>query len=182
MTTKKFNVRVGIVTGNVELDATSGNANVSNVNASGNIVVGTGVTSANLSVTSYLKSNLIPNGNGVLSLANTTNRYKDFYLKGNLDIDGHVISSNVDGIIVGNAFFDGINANSVTINNQLIINSNIESNSTTTGTIVTQGGIGIQQDLTVGGNINLATSSNANPKGVINYNNTADSIDFKFIG
>lgn len=173
MTTKPFNVKGGLTTGNIFLDASTGNANVANINVTSN------VTTANLSVT-LLKSNLIPNGNGVLSLANATNRYKDFYLSANLDINGQVITANSDGITAGNVFLNNANINTITINNQLVINSTTDSASTITGTIVTQGGVGIQKDLTVGGNINLAPAGSSTPKGAINYNNTSESIDFKF--
>jgi hypothetical protein len=139
------------------------------------------VKAGNLSVT-LLTSNLIPNSNGILSLANATSRYKDFFLSGNIDINGQTISANVDGITAGNLFLDTLNVDTVTVNTQLIINSSTQSTSTDTGSFVTEGGIGIKKDLTVGGNINLATSSNASPQGVINYNQTSSSIDFKFNG
>ena len=175
MTTRNFNVKVGITTGNITLDAASGNANVANLNAVNTVKAG------NLSVT-LLTSNLIPNSNGILSLANATSRYKDFFLSGNIDINGQTISANVDGITAGNLFLDTLNVDTVTVNTQLIINSSTQSTSTDTGSFVTEGGIGIKKDLTVGGNINLATSSNASPQGVINYNQTSSSIDFKFNG
>jgi len=175
MTTKNFNVKIGITTGNVTLDAASGNANVSNVNASDT------VKTNNLSVLNFVKSNLIPNANGVLSLANSAFRYKDVFLTGNIDINGQIINANGSGVTFsGNLTADGANFNSVAINNQLNINSNTDSTSTITGTIVTQGGVGIKKDLTVGGNINLATDSNSSPQGAINYNKVASSIDFKF--
>jgi len=174
MTTKNFNVKGGLTTGNITLDAASGNANVANVNATDT------VKTANLSV-ALLTSNLIPNGNGVLSLANSASRYKDFYLTGNIDINGQVIAANASGIIAGNVFLNSANINTVAINNQLIINSNTDSTSTITGSFVTEGGVGIQKDLTVGGNINL-TGGGTSPKGIIDFNNTANSIDFKFNG
>lgn len=175
MTVKKFNVKVGVTTGNVELDAASGNANVVNLNANGN------VNTNNLSVLNFVKSNLIPNSNGVLTLANSAFRYKDVFLSGNIDINGQEISANADGVnFSGNISANSANFNSVSINNELIINSNVDSISTTTGTIVTAGGVGIQKDLTVGGNINLATDTDPIPKGAINYNKVASSIDFNF--
>lgn len=175
MTTKNFNVKVGLTTGNITLDAASGNANVANINAVNLVKAG------NLSVT-LLASNLIPNANGVLSLANATSRYKDLFLAGNIDINGQTISANVDGITAGNMFLDTLNVDSVTVNTQLVINSSTQSTSTSTGSFITEGGVGIKKDLTVGGNINLATSSNASPLGVINYNQSSSSIDFKFNG
>lgn len=39
-----------------------------------------------------------------------------------------------------------------------MINSSTDSNSITSGSLITQGGVGIQKDLTVGGNINLANT------------------------
>jgi len=175
MTTRNFNVKVGITTGNIKLDAASGNANVANLNAVNTVKAG------NLSVT-LVASNLIPNSNGVLSLANATSRYKDFFLSGNIDINGQVISANNDGITAGNLFLDNLNVDTVTVNTQLVINSSTQSTSTGTGSFVTEGGIGIKKDLTVGGNINLASSANSSPLGIINYNTTSSSIDFKFNG
>lgn len=165
----------GIQTGNVTLDASTGNANVANLNAVNIVKAG------NLSVT-LLASNLIPNSNGVLSLANATSRYKDFFLSGNIDINGQTISANNDGITAGNLFLDNLNVDTVTVNTQLVINSSTQSTSTGTGSFVTEGGIGIKKDLTVGGNINLASSANSSPLGIINYNTTSSSIDFKFNG
>lgn len=172
MAVKPFNAKGGITTGNISLDAATGTANVTDINVTGT------ANAANLNV-ALVKSNLIPSGNGVLSLANATSRYKDFYLKGNIDINGQTISANSDGITAGNVFFTNANIDSVAINNQLVINSSTDSTSTITGTIVTNGGVGIQKDLTVGGNLNLA-GGGTDPRGAINYNNTSDSIDFKF--
>lgn len=172
MAIKPFNAKGGITTGNISLDATTGNADVTNINVTGT------ANAANLNV-ALVKSNLIPSGNGVLSLANATNRYKNFYLSQTLDINGQTITANSDGITAGNVFFTNANIDSVAINNQLVINSSTDSTSTITGTLVTNGGVGIQKDLTVGGNLNLA-GGGTDPRGAINYNNTSDSIDFKF--
>jgi hypothetical protein len=190
----------GIITGNITLDATSGNANVTNLTATNGITTGnitldasTGnanvgniyavnlVRTANLSVTGLLTSNLVPNGNGVLNLANASSRYNNFFLKGNIDINGQIISANTDTVnFSGNISANGANFETVTANTQIIINSTTDSISTSSGSMTTLGGVGIAKDLTVGGNINLATSASATPKGAINYNDTADSIDFKF--
>jgi len=174
MTTKYFNVKQGIKTGNITLDAATGNANVANIGVTGLANI------ANLSVTKLI-SNLIPNGNGVLSLANSTSRYKDLFLSGNIDINGQIIHANTDTVIFSNNISaNGGNFESITVNTQIIINSTTDSTSTITGSINTLGGVGIKKDLTVGGNINLATSTNSTPKGIINYNDTVDSIDFGF--
>ena len=174
MTTKYFNVKQGIKTGNIVLDAGTGNATVANIGVSSLANI------ANLSV-NLLTSNLIPNGNGVLSLANSTSRYKDFYLTGNIDINGQVINANTDTVIFSNnVSANGANFETVTVNTQIIINSTTDSTSTDTGSMTTLGGVGIEKDLTVGGNINLATATSTAPKGSINYDGISDSIDFKF--
>jgi hypothetical protein len=174
MTTKYFNVKQGIKTGNITLDATTGNANVANLSVSNIANVG------NLAV-GVLTSNLIPNANGVLSLANASSRYKDFFLSGNIDINGQVISANIDTVnFSGNVSGNGANFNTVTVITQLNINSTTDSISTNSGSMTTLGGVGIAKDLTVGGNINLGTSTSATPKGAINYNDTVNSIDFNF--
>ena len=84
MTTRNFNAKVGITTGNITLTAATGNANVANVNVAnianvGNLLVG------------RVASNLIPNSNGVLSLANSTSRYKDFSFLVTLILTGRLL-------------------------------------------------------------------------------------------
>ena len=173
MTTKYFNVKQGIKTGNIVLDAGTGNATVANIGVSSLANI------ANLSV-NLLTSNLIPNGNGVLSLANSTSRYKDFYLTGNIDINGQVINANTDTVIFSNnVSANGANFETVTVNTQIIINSTTDSTSTDTGSFVTSGGVGIAKDLTVGGNINL-TGGGTTPKGSLGYNSGIDSFEFQF--
>jgi len=174
MTTKYFNVKQGIKTGNIILDAGTGNANVANIGVSGLANI------ANLSV-NLVTSNLIPNGNGVLNLANTTSRYKDFYLTGNIDLNGQVINANTNTVIFSNNISaNGGNFETITVNTKISINSTTDSTTTDTGSMTTLGGVGIKKDLTVGGNINLATTTSTAPKGSINYNDSIDSIDFKF--
>jgi hypothetical protein len=169
MAMKNFIVRTGIKTGDITLDAATGNANVTNVNATDAIIA------ANLIVNSYLKSNLVPNSNGVLSMATASNRFKDFYLKGNIDINGQILSANDHGVIVSTAFVTDL-----TLSNSLFINSYTDSTAVNLGSFVTRGGVGIAKDLTVGGNVNLATATDVTPKVAINYNDQADCIDFKF--
>lgn len=174
MTNKYFNVKTGIKTGNITLDAGSGNANIANITVTGLS------NTANLFVRTYVQSNLIPDGNGILSLANTTNRYKDLYLTGNIDLNQFVINANATtatfhgNIVANSAIFD-----SVTVNQTLEINSTTDSTSTNTGAIITPGGVGIAKDLTVGGNINL-TGGGINPLGAIGYNTQVNSIEFNF--
>jgi hypothetical protein len=174
MTYKNFNVKTGITTGNIRLDAATGNANVANITVANlaNISV--------LSVKNYLASNLIPNANGAYSLGNSANRFDSIYLTGNIDINGYTIEANVDtATFSGNLVADGANFNSISINNSLEINSTTDSTSTDTGSIVTVGGVGIAKDVTVGGNINL-TGGGTTPKGSLGYNSAVDSFEFKF--
>jgi hypothetical protein len=165
MANKYFNVKTGIRTGNIVLDADSGNANIVNIN-----------------VARYVMSNLHPGRDGVLSLGNATNRYQNVFISDQFNVNGQSITANVDTTIFsGNVYANGVSANTVTVNNQLIINSNTDSTTTTTGTFITAGGVGIAKDLTVGGNVQLADST-GNAKGLINYNDTSSSIDFRFKG
>lgn len=174
MTNKYFNVKTGVKTGNITLDADSGNANVGNISVAGLS------NTANLFVRTYVQSNLIPDGNGILSLANTTNRYKDLYLTGNIDLNEFVINANATtatfhgNIVANSAIFD-----SVTVNQTLEINSTTDSTSTDTGAIVTAGGVGVAKNLTVGGDINL-TGGGTTPLGAIGYNAQVNSFEFNF--
>ena len=229
MANKYFNVKTGVKTGNITLDAASGNANVGNVFA-----VGT-VSAANLYLSGNLTSNLTPNANGVLSLGAATQRFDKVFVANTVDIAGQTITANATSVnisgnlVVTNANittldtttftantanvysikiltelegnvgrFDILtantgnfanlnsnvaNINTLSINNQLTINSSTNSLSTTTGSFVTAGGVGIQKDLYVGGTIHLANGAGGTTsKGSINYNDGVDSIDFKFNG
>lgn len=174
MTYKNFNVKTGITTGNIRLDAASGNANVANITVANlaNISI--------LKVKDYVASNLIPNANATYSLGNSANRFQNIALSGNIDINGYTINANATtATFSGNLVADGANFNSISINNTLVINSTTDSTSTVTGSFVTSGGVGIAKDLTVGGNINL-TGGGTTPKGSLGYNSSADSFEFQF--
>lgn len=154
MTTRYFNVKTGLTTGNITLDADSGTANVSNI-----------------AVSRYLLSNLNPGTSGLYNLGNASLRYKDVFLSNELNINGQSITANANGIYT----------NAITVNNQLTINSNTDSNTITSGSFITQGGVGIAKDLTVGGNINLANAA-GKAAASLNYDDASASIDFKFNG
>ena len=67
------------------------------------------------------------------------------------------------------------------VNNQININSTTNAISTDTGSLITQGGVGIQKDLFVGGAIHLADGvGGITSKSSITYNNGVSSIDFNF--
>jgi len=174
MTYKSFNVKQGFRTGNITLDAASGNANVANITVTelANISV--------LKVKDYVASNLIPNANATYSIGNAANRFQNISLSGNIDINGYLINANATtAIFSGNIVADGANFNAISVNNTLTINSTTDSTSTITGSIVTSGGVGIAKDLTVGGNINL-TGGGTTPKGSLGYNSGVDSFEFQF--
>jgi hypothetical protein len=174
MTYKNFNVKQGLRTGNITLDASSGNANVANITVTNLANIGV------LSVKDYVASNLIPNANGTYSIGNAANRFQNIALSGNIDINGYVINANATtATFSGNIVADGANFNSISINNTLEINSTTDSTSTDTGSFVTAGGVGIAKDVTVGGNINL-TGGGTTPKGSLGYNSGIDSFEFKF--
>lgn len=174
MTYKNFNVKTGIATGNIRLDAASGNANVANITVANLANIGV------LKVKDYLASNLIPNANATYNLGNSANRFDSVYLTGNIDINGYTINANATtAIFSGNLVADGANFNSISINNTLEINSTTDSTSTETGSFVTSGGVGIAKELTLGGNLNL-TGGGTTPKGSLGYNSSADSFEFQF--
>jgi hypothetical protein len=167
MTTKNFNVKHGLTTGNITLDAASSNITAGNITATGT------VSAVSLMVSGNLKSSLIPNANSVLNLGNATNQFNDLYLGGNLTLGVHTITANSTNITIPNLAIDG----------QLVINTDTQAISTDTGSFVTPGGVGVGKDLYVGGAIHLANGlGGTTSKGSIGYNDGVDSIDFKFNG
>jgi hypothetical protein len=191
MTSKYFNVKTGLTTGNVTLDAATGNISAGNLSV-------TGVVSAvSLFLSGNVTSNLVPNSAGVLSLGSGDQPFKEVFVSNNISIGNQTITANSSSLeISGNVvmtvvnaaslFADSLTANTanfanINIGNQLVINSNAQSTSTVTGSLTTDGGVGIQKDLYVGGTIHLANNSGGTTsKGSINFNDTAGSIDFNF--
>lgn len=215
MANKYFNVRQGLQTGNITLDATTGNANVGNL------------STTDLNISGNLNSNLlpyIPSGvPSVISLGSASQPFKDLYLSGNITLPGAqtltanittaifsgnlyipgaltaniltiVKDANITGNlaannlhIIANAKIDGtltantINVDSITVNTQITLNSTINSTSTDTGAFTTQGGVGIEKDLYVGGAIHLANGLGGKTSKVsLAYNDGEDGLDFNF--
>jgi hypothetical protein len=182
MANKYFNVRQGLQTGNITLDATTGNANVGNL------------STTDLNVAGNLNSNLIPKvASGVpsvLSLGTNLQRFKDLYLSGNVNLPGgQTLTGNTDtASFSGNIYTPGaltanvINANTIAVNTEFTLNSTINSTSTDTGAFTTMGGIGVKKDVTVGGAINLANFAvtGTTVRSSIYHDDTSNSITFKF--
>lgn len=198
MANKYFNVRQGLQTGNITLDATTGNANVGNL------------STTDLNVAGNVNSNLIPNvASGipsVLSLGTNLQRFKDLYLSGNVNLPGgqsltantttakfsgnlyipsaltaNVLSIETNANIDGTLTVDAINANSIAVNTQITLNSSTNSTSTDTGSITTLGGVGIAKDLYVGGAIHIANGlGGKTSKVALAYNDVENGLDFNF--
>lgn len=70
----------------------------------------------------------------------------------NIKIDTNTISTNVGNLILNSQ------AGTTQIDDAIFVNDSTQSISKDTGSIITQGGVGIELDLYVGGQVNLATS------------------------
>ena len=194
MANKYFNVRQGLQTGNITLDATTGNANVGNL------------STTDLNVAGNVNSNLIPGVPSALTLGSSLTRFKDLYLSGNINLPGsqsltantttekfsgnlyipsaltaNIINANT-ATIAGTLTANTLNVDSITANTQFTLNSTINSTSTDTGSIVTTGGIGVKKDVTVGGAINLAnyTATGTTIRSSIYHDDISNGITFKF--
>ena len=98
MTNRYFNVKTGITTGNITLDAESGNANVSNI-----------------AVQRYVISNLNPGTSGIYNLGNTSLRYKDVFLSNELNINGQSITANATSVVINSNLTINTTTDSTTI-------------------------------------------------------------------
>ena len=139
-----------------------------------------GVSTGNLAVSGNLTTNLIPSGNGVINLGNNAQRYKSMFLKDVVDINGQQISANTTHLTMSG----NVNIGTLSVTNQLTLNSTVDSTSTDTGSFITAGGMGVKKDLTVGGSLNLANGADAtqSKQGAIKFNDVVESIDFQFKG
>jgi hypothetical protein len=176
---------VGILTG-----LTIGNATANTIfgdgtiNATGNINAGNLLTTNNLSVTTYVTSNLIPNANVTYNLGNSTNRWKDLWLSnstlyfdnnstmsagtitnGNSSISIPIANSNVNISAAGNANIVVVTGTGANITGTLNVTGNANignlSGTTISGSLTTaaQGNItslGTLTVLNVNGNITAA--------------------------
>lgn len=139
-----------------------------------------GVSTGNLAVSGNLTTNLIPSGNGVINLGNNAQRYKSLFLGDVVDINGQQIAANSTHLnMSGN-----VNIGTLSVTNQLTLNSTVDSTSTDTGSLITLGGVGVKKDLTVGGSLNLANGAavDQTKQGAIKFNDAIESIDFQFKG
>lgn len=139
-----------------------------------------GVSTGNLAVSGNLTTNLIPSGNGVINLGNNAQRYKSLFLTDVVDINGQQIAANSTHLnMLGN-----VNIGTLSVTNQLTLNSTVDSTSTDTGSMITLGGVGVKKDLTVGGSLNLANGAavDQSKQGAIKFNDAIESIDFQFKG
>lgn len=117
---KYFNVKQGLTTGNITLDATTGNITAANASLSGT------VSALDLILTGNVRSNITPNANLTLSLGNSTNRFSNLYVA-NVVIGNQTItatetavnfSGNVDAtniVATANVIANAITANTANI-------------------------------------------------------------------
>jgi len=203
MVTKAFNVRTGLKTGGISLNAATDGINAASVFASisvtsANIIATTKVSAAEL-IADVVGSNLIPKTNAAYDLGSVAQKFNDLYLANTINIGTQTISANATGInftgeitassanintlVADSATITSLNTDTATVNTQLVINSTIDATSTDTGSIVTAGGVGIAKDLYIGGAIHLANGlGGTSSRGIINYNDGVESIDFNFNG
>lgn len=181
MANKYFNVKQGLTTGNITLDASTSNIEANNVTLTGNL------SAVDLNLSGNLTSNLTPNANVTLNLGNTAARFNKAYVaslnaSSNVTIGTQILSANSDGIkFSSNLFADTANLTDLNVSNQIAINSTTQSTSTDTGSITTQGGVGVQKDLYVGGAIHLANNNGGTTSKVfLAYNEVVSGLEFNF--
>jgi len=204
---KYFNVKTGLTTGNITLDAATANANI------GNLVVQGLTSTQDLNLSGNLNSNLVPNVASnvpsAINLGTSLQRFNNAYISGNISIGPQTIYSNASTAgFSGNLFVtsaltanvlianvanvvnanvtdtltaNAINANSITVNTQITLNSSTNSTSTDTGSFTTQGGVGIAKDLFVGNAIHLANGNGGTTSKVaMFYDDVGQGLNFGF--
>lgn len=172
MANKYFNVKQGLSTGNITLDASTSNIEANNVTLTGNL------SAVDLNLSGNLTSNLIPNANVTLNLGNTAARFNNAYVRSviassNVKIGTQTLSANTEGVVFsGNVYA-----------NNIAVSSTEQATSTQTGSITTPGGVGIEKDLYVGGAIHLANNNGGTTSKVsLAYNELVSGLEFNFNG
>jgi hypothetical protein len=141
----------GLVVGNSTANSTFGNGTIA-LTSAGNINAGNLLTTNNLSVTTYVTSNLIPNANVTYSLGNSTNRWKDLWLSSSTIYFDTLSTVSAGTLTNGNSNISIPTSNgNVTIS--AIGNSNI--------VVVTGTGVNIAGTLNTGSGT-ITTTGNAN--------------------
>jgi hypothetical protein len=170
MANKYFNVKTGLSTGNITLDASTSDINANNLTLTGN------VSAEDLNLSGNLTSNLIPNSDLILNLGNPAARFNNAYVRSviassNVKIGSQILSANTDGIIFsGNVYA-----------NNIAVSSTEQAVSTQSGSITTPGGVGIEKDLYVGGAIHLANNNGGTTSKVsLAYNDLVSGLEFNF--
>ena len=172
MANKYFNVKQGLSTGNITLDASTSNIEANNVTLTGNL------SAVDLNLSGNLTSNLIPNANVTLNLGNNAARFNNAYVRSvivssNVKIGTQTLSANTEGVVFsGNVYA-----------NNIAVSSTEQATSTQTGSITTPGGVGIEKDLYVGGAIHLANNNGGTTSKVsLAYNELVSGLEFNFNG
>jgi hypothetical protein len=172
-------------TTNILGNLTVGNGTVSmNANITGNLLVGidanitSNLTTNNLTVTSYVDSDLVPfiDADGSVSrpgydLGSTTNRWRDLWLSGNtIQLGTTTLSSGTSNTFVtananiftnlwtgniittGNATIgNATNRQTLTVSGNTSITTNSSATSSTTGALTVTGGVGVGGNIYIGG-------------------------------
>jgi hypothetical protein len=179
----------GLVVGNSTANSTFGNGTIT-LTSAGNINAGNLLTTNNLSVTTYVTSDLIPNANVTYNLGNATNRWKDLYLSdstiylgtgtispgtlssGNSNVSIPTANGNVNISAIGNANVVVITGTGVNVAGTL---------NTGTGVISGNGsGLTSLTGANVTGEVGYAATANAvaggNVSGAVAYATTANAV------
>ena len=122
-------------------------------------------------------STKIVNGTSEVSIP-TVNGDIQMTRGGNLVVTITGTGANITGYIDVNG---NINGNNINAANLLTANANVDSYSSTSGTLLVTGGIGATGNIYTGHSIGFANNNGGNTsKAYIQYNSTADSLDFIF--
>jgi len=145
-------------------DNTLGNANTGAVQIDGgvginkNLTVGQTIQSVNLNVTGVAIIETIDITSADLDnlIVNNQATINNLRVTGVGTFDNIKLDTNTISTLSGNLILDS-SAGTTQINDAIYINDTTDSTSKDTGSIITEGGVGIEKRLNVGGQVNLAT-------------------------
>ena len=156
ITSSNVTITGGTINGTTIGATTRATADVTDFDASGNVVLGEDDTKL-LTINAEIDTNLIPATDNTYDLGATGNTWKDLFLGGTVDTNTlNALNVDIDGGAIDNTTIGSVTPSTgafttLTANDAVTFTAGTSSTTTLTGTAVITGGVGISENVNAGG-------------------------------